>query len=1184
MERKELFRALVLVLWIVTVVSIPTGADPCLGGIPLETVREGTVSGGIFVDAAYPMSTDGSATFVLPAHTGIQWARLYVVVYCGHMQNNYQTRADIEFNGGQGITKLATEILNVPYSFPGEGGSGPVRLSDHGNRVTSDYLMWYDVKDRIQGSNVLVRVKTSRPQGYTGTFDGRIKAIVLVAAYEDGDQDKVFYWVNQGHDEDSELTEEMLGETYVGETTFGTGMLTEDWDKAELNVVYLASRNAEYDFNGDPLPAGKPQGPYAGLDRHDVTDSIRKKRDSDLSYDNIERYFKIILATLAVRFPGSETGNLSVTSSPPGAKVSIDNEEQVQRTNATFSGIPAGNHVVMVEIPGFRVPAPQTVLVQTGETTSIHFTLHQGKGTITVETNPPGAEVFIDGVKHPALTPCIIGDIPAGEREVVIRLTGYREWREIARLSDGETLSLQAGLFPAGDGGFSTGEVPPATVQAPSGYRGSGLTLYKQGTLRGTLFSDCAGDYTGMIPAGQERTFILPNSLPGEGEIVLSRLYLYTTWSHDTTKREGVPAVSTVFWNGQELRLDAIYADRKGDGIYDYPVQTFAYDGKGVIKTGEKGTVTVRNSGETGREFATYGVLLVALVENPEDPEISYWICEGSDIVFPDPRFGTSAQEARTRVTFPGDIEISGIDSARLFIVSTAASGEGKDQNIVIFNGGEWYNLLNAGSSGISMADLDVRSYLLKGDNILEIASFSAEGGGDYMENRNAVLVLTHADGGERQTNQGEGTDKGEVSPGTGETSLPPGGLATGTSPTGWEPRSFLDSAIEWIFAHIFKVLGLSPLPAGEDYPIPHPASKTPAFDDLQKPVPQEQEEETGKAKSGETMFLSGNPTGDAETLPTPVMTESTLMPTGTNDTLSPEKPVTGGIFVTSYPGGAAVFIDGRKVLSKTPLVANWLKAGLHTVRVDQEEAEFTPDSRQVWVEPGEITPVSFTTGGAYFRTLTIESREFEAASFTVNGRGPVLVLPAKVTLEGHSPYVSVMVDGELYSQTIPPRIQDGSSFIFTREGGAAASVKVTSTPPRAIISIDGFPTKKVTPATIGNLSPGQHRIVVSCPGYFPAERLVTLVDFASEPIDMSVDLSLEPYQWGNLTVESDPPGARIYLFGKDTGRKTPATFNYLQIGSIQGKIRWDDSEKDFEAEVLPERDVGILVRQTRRE
>lgn len=184
---------------------LPTtvSADTYIGGIPLDTVQHGTVSGDLWWDSFYgvagqPIGQPNTQvkTFLLPEHTGIAWAHLYVAVYCGNQQSNYELTARVRFDGnGDGTYErtLGTETLNVPYGFPGEGGAGPVMVNGHCNRVSSDYLIWYDVADAINGNRVAVEVQTDKNAGYTGTSDGRIKLITLLVAYDDGDTDEIRY-------------------------------------------------------------------------------------------------------------------------------------------------------------------------------------------------------------------------------------------------------------------------------------------------------------------------------------------------------------------------------------------------------------------------------------------------------------------------------------------------------------------------------------------------------------------------------------------------------------------------------------------------------------------------------------------------------------------------------------------------------------------------------------------------------------------------------------------------------------------------------------------------------------------------------------------------------------------------------------------------------------------------------
>ena len=302
------YGSLPVLLFILVLVVIPVSADDWVGGLPLTTVQTGTVSGGLYVDANTPNwgSLDVTKTFVpIPSVSSIQWARLYVSVYNGHMKNANQGSAVVTFDGnndGTFETILGTEDLNVAYSYPGEGGSGPVTVNAHCNRVTSDYLMWYDVKNYITSSTPKARVVTTK---VNPSFDGRIKAITLIVAYNDGDSDQIYYWVNQGHDVDSYLSDDNIGD-YIGTTTFDLSGFTGTVTSATLTVNHLASTDGTYTFRGNPIPTdpaeGNYQAAYFGSNIWDVTSIVQAGAGNPLTYDRgSATFYKIPLAFLTVK-------------------------------------------------------------------------------------------------------------------------------------------------------------------------------------------------------------------------------------------------------------------------------------------------------------------------------------------------------------------------------------------------------------------------------------------------------------------------------------------------------------------------------------------------------------------------------------------------------------------------------------------------------------------------------------------------------------------------------------------------------------------------------------------------------------------------------------------------------------------------------------------------------------------
>jgi len=95
----------------------------------------------------------------------------------------------------------------------------------------------------------------------------------------------------------------------------------------------------------------------------------------------------------------------------------------------------------------------------------------------------------------------------------------------------------------------------------------------------------------------------------------------------------------------------------------------------------------------------------------------------------------------------------------------------------------------------------------------------------------------------------------------------------------------------------------------------------------------------------------------------------------------------------------------------------------------------------------------------------------------------------------------------------------------------------IDSTPQGAQVQVDGATDPSyVTPFVLTNLEPGSHSITVSKPGYTTDTRTlqVTSANRATTVIHLAQLMA-------TLIVRSDPPGANIYVDGRDVGPKTPA-------------------------------------------
>ncbi|AFD00439.1 PKD repeat-containing protein [Methanocella conradii HZ254] len=386
----HLFTWILLMVFLVMAIPTLSNADSYVGGLLLTTVQSGTVSGGVYIDASPPEfgPHDVVKNFALPQYTGIQWARLYVSAYCGHMQNNYSLTITTYFDGnGDGTyDRVWMENQNMGFNFYANGGndnsgqgggtSDPfVTINDHTNRVTSDYIAWYDVTSLIESRTLNVRVNT------TG-YDGRIKVITLVVAYNDGDSDQIKYWVNEGHDADTYYSDEYLGEDYIGEAVFAG--VPQGVSNATLTVNHMASSDGLYTFNGHDLPRYSSsngdsyiQGSYSGYDVWNVT-GLMSGESATLTYNRSGmggtgeysgQFYKIALAVLTVQpMPPSADFTANVTSGTAPLTVQFtdlsrnatswswdfndDNVTDSTEQNPNFTYALPGNYTVKLTVAG----------------------------------------------------------------------------------------------------------------------------------------------------------------------------------------------------------------------------------------------------------------------------------------------------------------------------------------------------------------------------------------------------------------------------------------------------------------------------------------------------------------------------------------------------------------------------------------------------------------------------------------------------------------------------------------------------------------------------------------------------------------------------------------------------------------------------------------------------------------
>lgn len=205
-------------------------------GIPLTVTAQGEVEGDLLTFGTYGLSEPPvEVTFTLPSNPS--WARIYTAVWGGTEQ----------YSGWTEIS--ANNIKKTKYTLYGEDDiQDNVYSSSHGT-----YLIASDARDVLHEGKNTIRVTTSR--GEEGnSLDGRVYAVMVVAAVPTNNGHVTQYWVAEGN-------ENLHGEGWAGTnptrkdsascsfTNAYTGGVT----GASLTTLTLASNEGQPDyitFNG----------------------------------------------------------------------------------------------------------------------------------------------------------------------------------------------------------------------------------------------------------------------------------------------------------------------------------------------------------------------------------------------------------------------------------------------------------------------------------------------------------------------------------------------------------------------------------------------------------------------------------------------------------------------------------------------------------------------------------------------------------------------------------------------------------------------------------------------------------------------------------------------------------------------------------------------------------------------
>ncbi|WP_456365881.1 glucodextranase DOMON-like domain-containing protein [Thermococcus sp.] len=151
------------------------------------------------------------------------------------------------------------------------------------------------------------------------------------------------------------------------------------------------------------------------------------------------------LATVRMIPVSDNYGMISVYSTPAGATVSIDGKD-VGTSPVKYYLVPAGNHTITLSMKDYH-DYTKTIVVEPEKAITINATLELLPGTITITSNPSGANVYLNG-SYKGITPLAFNLAP-GTYEVKLTKQDYKNYTTTITLNPGESKTISATLTPA---------------------------------------------------------------------------------------------------------------------------------------------------------------------------------------------------------------------------------------------------------------------------------------------------------------------------------------------------------------------------------------------------------------------------------------------------------------------------------------------------------------------------------------------------------------------------------------------------------------------------------------------------------------------------------------------------------------------------------------------------------------
>ena len=562
MKRKSLIFIFALLFMIVISLSAVSADNPQDG-------VSGEVSGDVDLASVNPWSTSGELSYDIPADAqNIKSVNVYVNVYGGSAKNTHGANANVSIKTVDGEKQIASEELWIE---DGSSDGTVYPVNDHTTKCYSDYQMYYDITDSVKGlngSSITLKVDTFKMDNKT--FDGRIKLIALILAYDDEDSDVINYWVD---------STQRWSKTNIS-TTFATKDAN-NIDSAELYNIMLSSGDGSYKVNEVILGDAKnhTSGDYYQYNSWDVTGDLNKGEDTE--------FLSMYAGTSAY---GSVKNVLSLLKT---FSIQADVSLATEYTNTCYAG------------------TNNTITVNVNSNKAGRYTIELFADGVLVNST----EIDVDGAATLLLTDQTIRPVD----ETTVNGANNTKVLYAVDLKYGENVVAQAN------------KTVPVLYNGNLGkdfaYNASYIEDSEIYRITGKMEAETLSDSTYMSAAKTNRSDVWEITIGENSQFVNALIYVAYNW--DKSGASG-PVFNTTF-NGVSVSPKAHYRDQSNLGTYGkYGYGLFAYDVSSLVKEGNNTFIINKEPGLT----AVYPSTLIYMTNmTGSDTLTTIFIGNGADLL-----------------------------------------------------------------------------------------------------------------------------------------------------------------------------------------------------------------------------------------------------------------------------------------------------------------------------------------------------------------------------------------------------------------------------------------------------------------------------------------------------------------------------------------------------------------------